>query len=177
MVGRQGFEPWKPMAADLQSAPFVHLGTCPVNNSIVWQSSPNINKIKGKSKTIWWETRKTKATFFCRNREKWHLKFFLLKTVKGRLHQTDHYIYLPRTSQDNVWVHLYKFGNLWHSGWCRIRNGYRKLPAEAMVWQDSVVDEQPVGQFAVEASLEEGPSPAIEGAHLLLHKTPNVVIL
>src|SRR5579885_2434243 len=29
MVGRQGFEPWKPMATDLQSAPFVHLGTCP----------------------------------------------------------------------------------------------------------------------------------------------------
>ena len=30
MVGRQGFEPWKPMAADLQSAPVVHLGTCPL---------------------------------------------------------------------------------------------------------------------------------------------------
>jgi hypothetical protein len=29
VVGRQGFEPWKPMATDLQSAPFVHLGTCP----------------------------------------------------------------------------------------------------------------------------------------------------
>ncbi len=29
MVGRQGFEPWKPMAADLQSAPVDHLGTCP----------------------------------------------------------------------------------------------------------------------------------------------------
>ena len=29
LVGRQGFEPWKPMATDLQSAPFVHLGTCP----------------------------------------------------------------------------------------------------------------------------------------------------
>ncbi len=29
MVGRQGFEPWKPMATDLQSAPFGHLGTCP----------------------------------------------------------------------------------------------------------------------------------------------------
>ena len=29
VVGRQGFEPWKPMAADLQSAPVVHLGTCP----------------------------------------------------------------------------------------------------------------------------------------------------
>ncbi len=30
MVGRQGFEPWKPMAADLQSAPVDHLGTCPL---------------------------------------------------------------------------------------------------------------------------------------------------
>jgi hypothetical protein len=29
VVGRQGFEPWKPMATDLQSAPFGHLGTCP----------------------------------------------------------------------------------------------------------------------------------------------------
>ena len=29
MVGRQGFEPWKPMATDLQSAPFGHLGNCP----------------------------------------------------------------------------------------------------------------------------------------------------
>src|SRR5215467_13673380 len=29
LVGRQGFEPWKPMATDLQSAPFGHLGTCP----------------------------------------------------------------------------------------------------------------------------------------------------
>ena len=29
MVGRQGFEPWKPMAADLQSAPVDRLGTCP----------------------------------------------------------------------------------------------------------------------------------------------------
>ena len=29
LVGRQGFEPWKPMAADLQSAPVDHLGTCP----------------------------------------------------------------------------------------------------------------------------------------------------
>ncbi len=31
MVGRQGFEPWKPMAADLQSAPVDRLGTCPFN--------------------------------------------------------------------------------------------------------------------------------------------------
>ena len=31
MVGRQGFEPWKPMAADLQSAPVDRLGTCPLN--------------------------------------------------------------------------------------------------------------------------------------------------
>jgi hypothetical protein len=31
MVGRQGFEPWKPMATDLQSAPFGHLGTCPTS--------------------------------------------------------------------------------------------------------------------------------------------------
>ena len=29
LVGRQGFEPWKLIAADLQSAPVVHLGTCP----------------------------------------------------------------------------------------------------------------------------------------------------
>ncbi len=33
LVGRQGFEPWKPMATDLQSAPFVHLGTCPFGYS------------------------------------------------------------------------------------------------------------------------------------------------
>lgn len=31
MVGRQGFEPWKPMAADLQSAPVDRLGTCPLS--------------------------------------------------------------------------------------------------------------------------------------------------
>ena len=29
VVGRQGFEPWKPLATDLQSAPFVHSGTSP----------------------------------------------------------------------------------------------------------------------------------------------------
>jgi hypothetical protein len=29
MVGRRGFEPLKPLATDLQSAPFVHLGTSP----------------------------------------------------------------------------------------------------------------------------------------------------
>jgi hypothetical protein len=34
MVGRQGFEPWKPMATDLQSAPFGHLGTCPIFSSV-----------------------------------------------------------------------------------------------------------------------------------------------
>lgn len=35
LVGRQGFEPWKPMATDLQSAPFVHLGTCPCTSVTV----------------------------------------------------------------------------------------------------------------------------------------------
>jgi hypothetical protein len=38
LVGRQGFEPWKPMATDLQSAPFGHLGTCPkipAHNTII----------------------------------------------------------------------------------------------------------------------------------------------
>ncbi len=33
VVGRQGFEPWKPMATDLQSAPFGHLGTCPKHSA------------------------------------------------------------------------------------------------------------------------------------------------
>ena len=37
------------MAADLQSAPFVHSGTCPFNNAIVRQSLPaSIKIIKGK---------------------------------------------------------------------------------------------------------------------------------
>ena len=35
VVGRQGFEPWKPMATDLQSAPVGHLGTCPTHRSAV----------------------------------------------------------------------------------------------------------------------------------------------
>src|SRR5205085_10787561 len=34
VVGRQGFEPWKPMATDLQSAPFGHLGTCPKHRNM-----------------------------------------------------------------------------------------------------------------------------------------------
>lgn len=29
-VGRDGFEPPKALPADLQSAPFVHFGTCPL---------------------------------------------------------------------------------------------------------------------------------------------------
>ena len=35
LVGRQGFEPWKPMATDLQSAPFVHSGTCPKPHNLI----------------------------------------------------------------------------------------------------------------------------------------------
>ena len=33
LVGRQGFEPWKPMASGLQPDPFVHSGTCPIGTS------------------------------------------------------------------------------------------------------------------------------------------------
>ena len=43
LVGRQGFEPWKPMATDLQSAPFVHLGTCPTPTQVLlnlWELLP-----------------------------------------------------------------------------------------------------------------------------------------
>jgi hypothetical protein len=44
MVGRQGFEPWKPMATDLQSAPFVHLGTCPKLSMVIIATDRAQNK-------------------------------------------------------------------------------------------------------------------------------------
>ncbi len=46
MVGRQGFEPWKPMAADLQSAPVDHLGTCPFDQvGLVFLDKPSLSYI------------------------------------------------------------------------------------------------------------------------------------
>ena len=86
MVGRQGFEPWKPMAADLQSAPFVHLGTCPFNNSIVWQSPPASIQLRERGKRGY----KTKPNFSCRNRQKRASRVFPFKNRKGRPHQTEH---------------------------------------------------------------------------------------
>ena len=55
MVGRQGFEPWKPMAADLQSAPFVHSGTCPFHIYNFWQSALKSSKIKGNIQLKRWD--------------------------------------------------------------------------------------------------------------------------
>src|SRR5437867_11843147 len=46
MVGRQGFEPWKPMATDLQSAPFGHLGTCPKLLHTTQQISQDAEKVR-----------------------------------------------------------------------------------------------------------------------------------
>ena len=42
VVGRQGFEPWKPMATDLQSAPFGHLGTCPKHLACDTTKNPRV---------------------------------------------------------------------------------------------------------------------------------------
>ena len=55
LVGRQGFEPWKPLAADLQSAPVVHLGTCPLRAlHSGFFLKPSI--VKGKDKNKWRDT-------------------------------------------------------------------------------------------------------------------------
>jgi hypothetical protein len=52
VVGRQGFEPWKPMATDLQSAPFGHLGTCPKSSEqkipVTKRPSFRISNMMGK---------------------------------------------------------------------------------------------------------------------------------
>ena len=45
MVGRRGFEPLKPLATDLQSAPFVHLGTSPCIFSPLMKKSLTITFI------------------------------------------------------------------------------------------------------------------------------------
>jgi hypothetical protein len=45
VVGRQGFEPWKPMATDLQSAPFGHLGTCPKHLAHYTTKNPRVRTI------------------------------------------------------------------------------------------------------------------------------------
>lgn len=101
MVGRQGFEPWKPMAADLQSAPFVHLGTCPFNNSIVRQSLPTSIKLRERVKRGY----KTKPNFSCETGKKRAFRVFPFKNSTGRPHQTKHYIYRAGGSQETKYGH------------------------------------------------------------------------